>query len=166
MKTPLTRRRLVASLLLGPTAMLAHAQAVREVHGAADAFAEPGLAVAWGVQRGADESSTRVWLRVLADPARYARIEVTGRDPFGGGTRQWLAATPITAAATDVVMPRAQIADHPRTEIHLTALAPNAAAVLVYYVGVPDTTPEQPTLAALQADLAARITRAQAKVPR
>ena len=47
------------------------ADAPREVHGAADAYAEPGIALAWGVLRGADEATTRVTLRIVADPARY-----------------------------------------------------------------------------------------------
>ena len=58
------------------------ADAPREVHGAADAYAEPGIALAWGVLRGADEASTRVMLRIVADPARYPRLAVVGRDPF------------------------------------------------------------------------------------
>ena len=43
-------------------------------------------------------------------------------------------------------MPRAQFADHPSTEFHFFANAEDAAAnkpkLTVFYLGVPDTTPE------------------------
>ena len=39
----------------------------REVHGSADAFAAPGVALAWGVLRGATEADTRIVIRIATD---------------------------------------------------------------------------------------------------
>ena len=39
-------------------AAAAVAQVPREVHGSHDAYAAPGVALAWGVLRGADEATT------------------------------------------------------------------------------------------------------------
>lgn len=137
--------------------------APREVHGAHDAWAEPGLALAWGVLRGRDEAGTRVVIRIEADPQRHARVTATGRDPFGGGT----VVVPVQRGADGVLtidVPRSHFADHPRTELRFfTAGASGGsdAALLVYFQGVPDTTPESTSTAQLEADLRARIARAR-----
>ena len=39
----------------------------REVHGSADAFAAPGVTLAWGVLRGATEADTRIVIRIATD---------------------------------------------------------------------------------------------------
>ena len=138
------------------------AETAREVHGAADAYAEPGIALAWGVLRGADEATTRVTLRIVADPARFARVAVVGRDPFTQAERVVLA--PVAAAGLpDLAIPRAHFADYPRTEVRLIGPgASDAPAVVVYYLGVPDTTPEFANRPALERDLGERLARARA----
>ncbi|MCG3188923.1 MAG: hypothetical protein LKCHEGNO_01143 [Burkholderiaceae bacterium] len=129
------------------------------MHGAHDAWAEPGLALAWGVLRGRDEASTRVVIRIEADPQRYARVTAIGRDPFGGGTVEIAVAREPDGVAR-IELPRSHFADHPRTELRFFAPA-QAAPVLVYFQGVPDTTPEFNSEAALQQDLQRRIARAR-----
>ncbi len=137
------------------------AEPAREAHGAADAYAEPGIALAWGVLRGADEATTRVTLRIVADPARFARVAVVGRDPFTQAERVVLAPAP-TAGLPDLAIPRAHFADYPRTEVRLIGTgASDAPVVVVYYLGVPDTTPEFANRPALERDLGERIARAR-----
>jgi hypothetical protein len=137
------------------------AEPAREVHGAADAYAGPGIALAWGVLRGADEATTRVTLRIVADPARFPRVAVVGRDPFTQAERVVLAPAPA-AALPDLAIARTHFADFPRTEVRLLGPgASDAPTVVVYYLGVPDTTPEFATAAALERDLDARIARAR-----
>jgi hypothetical protein len=139
--------------------------APREVHGAHDAWAEPGLALAWGVLRGRDEASTRVVIRIEADAKRHAHIAATGRDPFGGGT----VALPVQRGADGAVLidvPRSHFAEHPRTELRFHAPGAAEVALLVYFQGVPDTTPESASAAQLEADLRMRIARARAQAPR
>ncbi len=136
------------------------ADAAREVHGAADAWAEPGLAWAWGVLRGGDESSTRVVIRIEADPLRFGTLTAWGRDPFGGGA----VAIALLAGADGslrINLPRSHFADYPRTELRVQFRGQDAVQWLVYFQGVPDTTPEWITEAQLEADLRRRIARAR-----
>ena len=124
------------------------------MHGASDTFAGEGVAVVWGVLRGATEETTTVVLRLAADAKRYNRIEVAGVDPFTRDTKIRAAAS-ATGAGLDVRLPRAGFADLPRTELRFSG----AQALVVYYLGIPDTTPEFATVAALEAHLASRMAK-------
>ena len=171
---PLRRRSGLAGLLLAgvtlacalPSCALAPeagtAEALREVHGAHDAWAEPGLALAWGVLRGRDEASTRVVIRIEADGQRHGRVTALGRDPFGGGTVE-LPVRSSPDGSARIELPRSHFADHPRTELRLHAPGHDRVHLLVYYLGVPDTTPEQATEAQLETDLRERSARARAQ---
>ena len=160
--------RIAAALLgawLGAAAPLATpafaAEAVRELHGSADAFGAPGVAIAWAVLRGADEAGTVVTIRVTADPARYASIEATGVDPFTQQRTPIHAPTPTTSPV-DLCVPRARFADFPRTEFRFHA-AGGAPDLVVYFAGVPDTTPEFVSRAELDSYIAARVARLNAE---
>jgi len=156
------RLALALAWLVFATAGVPAAEPAREVHGAADAYAEPGIALAWGVLRGADEATTRVTLRIVADAARFPRVAVVGRDPFTQAERVVLAPAP-TAALPDLAIPRAHFADYPRTEVRFIGPdASDAPVVVVYYLGVPDTTPEFANRPALERDLGERLARARA----
>ncbi len=164
---------LVLTGLWLPKLYAAEAMPTREVHGAADAFAEPGLALAWGVLRDRDEARTQVVLRIEADPQRYAGLRITGRDPFGGASVERLAPVALKAAAgaaqstpavIEVRILRSAFADYPRTELRLTPTTGSVAPLLVFYLGVPDTTPEFIDAAALVADMNARLNRARTKL--
>ena len=135
-----------------------------EVHGSLDAFAARGVALAFGVLRGKDEATTQVVVRVEADRARYNTLSVVGVDPFTKASQLFLPAAPIDGVRI-VRIPRARFADLPRTEWRFFSSAKPAAgdapALLVFYQGVPDTTPEFDDAARLESDLAARIERAR-----
>lgn len=147
-------------------AWAASAEEAREVHGVADAFAEPGIALAWGVLRGPTESATRVTLRIVPDPGGdYAFATVTGVHPFTQARRVLLDPAPL-GPGVEVRVPRAHFADFPRTEIRLyrdaAAATRDEPALVVMYYGLPDTTPEFVAQPALDADIAARLERARA----
>jgi len=133
-------------------ALLALPAQARDVHGASDSFAGEGVVVLWGVLRGATEETTLVVLRVAADARRFSHVEVAGVDPF---TRQSKVRVPKSAlgAALDLRLPRAGFADFPRTELRFSG----AEELVVYYLGIPDTTPEFAAAVALEAHFAARI---------
>lgn len=137
----------------------------RVAHGSADAYAERGAALAWAVQRGASEAATLVVIRIATDPARYPVVAVTSVDPFTQARDAALAPT-RSAGSLDVRLPRARFGDFPRTEVAFHSRAPAAAgdppALLVYYVGVPDTTPEFADAGKLEAYLAARVAKLRA----
>lgn len=166
-----TRRRVIVVMLLacagtvaGRASSAANTKPAAELHGASDAIAAPGIALAWGILRGKDEARTEVVVRLDADAGTYASVSVTGVDPFAR-TSQPL--TPVTGipGTIEVRLPRFRFADLPRTEWRLYKSAKPAAgeapALLVYYQGIPDTTPEFDDEARLRADLAQRIARAR-----
>jgi hypothetical protein len=156
------RRLLLSVLAAGPAALslpVRPAGAVTtEVHGSSDAYGEAGVALAWAVRRGADERSTQVVLRIVVDPVRYPRLAIVGRDPFGGAEHVLLAPA-VTTGRVELAIPRAHFADFPRTEIRLHAPGAGGPTRVIYYLGVPDTTPEFASEPALDAYLADRITR-------
>ena len=105
-----------AALLLASVPVAAQ----EPVHGSHDVFRAPGIALAWAVQRGADEATTMVVVRLAADPARYAWVAVRGIDPFTKAEQVVAPPRPIGGTG-DVRIPRAQFADTPRTEWQLYA---------------------------------------------
>jgi len=158
-------RGCAAALLLVLTMTVAGAQnPAREAHGFADVFVEPEVAVAWGILRGKDEDDSRVVVRIDADPASYAMVSVTGMDTFTELRRVFLAPTPLKPAV-EFVSPRARFVDYTRTDLHFyrSAAAADAGmpALTIYYLGVPDTTPEFTTEARLEAYLRDRIVSAR-----
>jgi hypothetical protein len=137
------------------------AEDTKEVHGSGDAYAAPGVTLAWGILHGADEASTQVVLRVIADPQVYATVAAIGKNPFSGQER---VLQPPTAprGSIDVRVPRAQYAEFPRTELRFYAAGSAVTpALVVYYLGVPDTTPEFPDMSKLDAYLTDRSVRAR-----
>jgi hypothetical protein len=154
--------RLMAWMLAAAAAAAAHAQTM--VHGSGDAYAAPGVAMAWAVKRGATEATTSIVVRVATDAA-YPWIAVGGIDPFSKQEQGILLAKAVDGKV-DVRIPRTQFADTPRTEwmFYASERAARAgnAALVVYYLGVPDTTPEFADDAKLDAYLADRLARARA----
>lgn len=144
---------LIALLLL----LLAPPESRAEtVHGADSVFFAPGIGIAWGVLRAATEEETVVVTRISNPVARYAYLRVEGVNPFTGRRTAIIEGVPL-GARTDVKSPRAGFADFPRREIHLYATEAEWRArkptLTVYYLGVPDTTPEFTSRTALDAYL-------------
>lgn len=161
--SPLRRSLACALVLAGAVSVVApaaFAQPRVDVHGALDAYAGHGVAMAWGVLRGKDEASTFVVVRVDADPARYRSVAVTGMDPF---THRGEPLAPETGVDRSVIvrLPRSRFADLPQTEWRFLPKDPGTPTLVVDYRGVPDTTPEFDDAAKLDASLAARIERAR-----
>ena len=137
----MTLRALVLGAALALLPAAAPAQDV--VHGADSLFVSPTVKLAWVVRRGATDADTLVVVRI-ADAA-YRLVRVDGIDPFTKQHKVFIAARPLDRE-TDVAIPRAQFAAHPSTEFRFFASAEDAAAdkakLTVFYLGVPDTTPE------------------------
>ena len=159
----MSARVTVAGLALcAGLACAAHDCGAQEVHGVADAFAQPGVVLAWGVLRGKSEADAIVVVRVETTAPAYAFVAADAVDPF---TQQRKAVqAPIRASGgVDLRIPRATFADFPRTEFKFLADDKAAApALVVYDLGVPDTTPEFPTQEALSRYLTDRLARERA----
>jgi hypothetical protein len=150
------------SVAVGLAVRANSAEEPREVHGMADAFAAAGVAIAWGVVRGASETATVVAIRVVADTASYPWVTVEGSDPFT--QRQHPLLRPMSSAGViDVRSPRANFAEFPGNELRFSGSAAEAQSgvpkLVVFYLGVPDTTPEFATEDKLEAYLTDRIAR-------
>jgi hypothetical protein len=141
------------------------AESSQQVHGTADVYSAPGVALAWGVLRGADEATTTVVVRIVADGSAFPWVGIIGSDPFSNRKQTLLATTRIDRGV-DVRASRQQFGDFPRTEIRFyasaSAVADDRPQLAVYFLGVPDTTPEFTTASALERYLADRIERARA----
>ena len=151
------------------TAFAQSSTGTREIHGSADAFAAERTALAWAVLRAPKEEDTAVVIRIEADTQAHAWIEVVGKDPFTQREERFLAATAV-GGPFDLKVPRARFADFPRTEIRLwgSGPPPNATppALVIFYLGVPDTTPELVRAVDLDRSLSARIARARDEASR
>jgi len=145
-----------ASFLLAALAWPLLAQGA-VVHGADSVFAGPDVAIVWGVLKNEAEDKTLVVVRVSNPAGRYAYLRVEGVDPFTQRRDALVEGVPLGTRA-DIKTSRAGFADLPRREIHLYTSEGDWRArrpsLTVYYLGVPDTTPEFTSEAALEAYLA------------
>jgi hypothetical protein len=123
----------------------------RQIHGENSNFLGDGVAMVWGVLRGVREEETRVVLRIGLAGGEYVAVSVEGVDPFSG-TRQDLQPRRPLSPRMDVWSLRSTFADLPRREIHFYAKDDGRArppALTIYFMGLPDTTPEFGSEAAL-----------------
>ena len=159
---------LLLVLLAGPIPVAGQA---REVHGENSVFVGEGVAIAWGILKAPVEDQSQVVLRIvsLGEPLAALRIEAV--DPFTQKRDVVLTEQP-PGDRLDVRSFRGSFADFPRREIHLYRTAadwqarrPNA---IIYYLGVPDTTHEFTSEAALSAylhDALVKLQGSQGRMP-
>jgi len=146
-------RGLAAALRLLLGSASAPAQGV-ERHGADSTFTEKGLVVMWAVLRGPDEEGPQVHLQIVKEPASpYRGFAVLALDPFSGEVREERPAAPLQER-NRIVKPRSsfQYFSSQRLRCYEAArpAAGQAPELTVYYLGVPDTSPEFNTLQELE----------------
>lgn len=120
----------------------------RMVHGSLDTFKGEGIALAWGIlknSQGKGPEADRVAIRIHALSKDWEALRIEGIDPFSG-TRSTIYSALLSEAPLDLSLPRSHFDAFPRTEIHFfrsyTDLLENKPQWILYFVGVPDTTPE------------------------
>lgn len=147
-------KRFALSLALFLTTAIAQAEEV--VHGADSLFARTDLKLGWAVDRGASEDKATVVIRLLNIAGVFKSVRVDGVDPFTKDHVVLVEPRPFPTTL-DLSILRAKFADHPSAEIHLFAgegaTPANKPTLTVFYLGVPDTTPELPTAEAARAYL-------------
>jgi hypothetical protein len=141
-------------VLLGVMALAALPAAATQVHGATDVFTSPEVKLAWAIARGPDEARTMVVVRMRVAPS-IQEVAVTGVDPFGGA-RKVAAQAKATKGKLEIRISRASFVDFPKTEWQFV---PGMAEkpFTVFYLGIPDTTPEFADESKLDAYLEARL---------
>ena len=155
-------RGLVLALLLLAGPVLA-ADAGLQFHGENSVFAGHGVALAWGVLKGATEEETLAVLRIVPAGGPYTYVGVEGIDPFTETRREILRGQPLLQPV-DVRTPRATFADLPRREIHFytdDGWHAGRPDLTVFFMGLPDTSPEftsEPALSVYLNDALAKAT--------
>ncbi len=117
----------------------------QQVHGADSIFASDSVAIVWAVLKGTAEANTMVVVRIMNTAREYAYVSVDGLHPFTKA-RTTVADGLALDEWVDVRSPRPDFVEFPSREIHLYRTAADwrakSPALTVYYLGVPDTTPE------------------------
>ena len=145
-------RALIAAILLvtlGNTYAQVKAEAL---HGADGIFVVPDAAIVWAVLKQPSGDKADVWLRVVNSTRKFSHVAIDGVDPFSKKRERIEAGTRLEAEAR-IASDRETFADLPSREVHLyrseADWRANKPALTVYYLGVPDTTPEFATRAAM-----------------
>jgi hypothetical protein len=142
----------------------------QQVHGENSSFLGNGVAMVWVVLRGTSEEDTQVILRIAPAGGEFAAVSLDGVDPFTQQRREILARRPL-GNGLDVRTSRASFADFPRREIHFYAAGGQHAqgpSLTVYFMGLPDTSPEFTSEAALKKyvdDTLAKLLAAKGRTP-
>ena len=143
---------------------------VQEVHGENSSFRGNGVAMVWVVLRGTSEEDTQVILRIVPAGGDFATVSLDGVDPFTQQRREILARR-LLGSGVDVRTSRATFADFPRREIHFYAPGGQQAkgpSLTVYFMGLPDTSPEFNSETALKQyvnDTLAKLLAAKGRTP-
>ncbi len=153
----MTRARRTATVLLGLVTLAgpgaARAQAP-ELHGADSVFVSPTATIIWGVLSDPKQEHVLAVARVINTARRYEFVTLVAMDPFSGRRTTVVEGVALNDQV-DLRSPRGSYADYPRREFHLyrTAgdLRAKRPALIIYYLGLPDTTPELHSQAALEA---------------
>ena len=120
-------------------------QAQTRIHGADSLFVSPEVKLAWAVLKGKAEADTTIVIRAVNVSGDYRFLSVDALDPFTRD-RAVLDRGQRFDRTTDLLIVRARFADHPSAEISLfrteDGLRQNQPELVVYYLGVSDTTPE------------------------
>jgi hypothetical protein len=124
----------------------------QSVHGADATFVAPEAAIVWAVLKDASGDKASVWLRIVNRTGAFSHVSIDGVDPF---TKKREKVEPGVTLKAEVRLQsgRETFSDLPSREVHFYRSEADwragKAALNVYYLGVPDTTPEFSSRAAL-----------------
>lgn len=156
-------KRALAALVMIAWAL--GARAGERIHGADHHFVGPSVRIIWAIAWAADPADAGVVLRVVNPDGVYSHVALDGADPFTKARRTLLPPRPL-GPRQNLSTPRGSFGEWPSREIRLYRSAADVAAdtpaLVVYYLGAPDTTPEFNSQAGVDAYLA----HAEANPPR
>ncbi len=172
--SPIWRSGLIAILLTvvvsTTSATNAFAQTPHESqHGAHEIFVSPDAAVVWAVLKAPTGDKAAVWLRIVSASKIFSHISIDGVDPFSKKRERVQQGMPLRGEAR-IESDRETFSDLPSREVHFyrseVDLSAERPALTVYYLGVPDQTPEFSSRAALDSYLsAAKLVPSPAGLP-
>lgn len=120
----------------------------KEYHGADSVFEVQGVAIFWAILKGPDDDHSCVYIRIIdsgVHPSPFQSYRVEAVDPFSN-EKEWVTKTVEWKKETEVKASRSSFKDKPARRILFyenTADDPREKpAMTVFYMGIPDTTPE------------------------
>ena len=139
------------------------------LHGAHEIFVSPDAAIIWAVLKAPSATNSdkaAVWLRIVNTTKKFSHLSIDGVDPFSKKRERVQSGIPLQTEAR-VESDRDSFSDLPSREVHFYCsdadMRAEKPALTVYYLGVPDQTPEFSTRVALDAYLgAAKLVAPQA----
>lgn len=127
-------------------------------HGAHEIFVSSDAAIVWAVLKAPTGDKAAVWLRIVNTSKKFSHISIDGVDPFSKKRERVQQGTPLRDEAR-IESDRDTFSDLPSREVHFyrseADLRAERPTLTVYYLGVPDQTPEFSTRAALDSYLSA-----------
>lgn len=131
----------------------ARAQANGEaLHGADGIFVVPEAAIVWAVLKQPAGDKAAVWLRIINSTRKFSHVAIDGVDPFSKKRERVTVGVKLESEVR-LASDRDTFSDLPSREVHFyrtqADLRDNKPTLTVYYLGVPDTTPEFSTRAAM-----------------
>jgi hypothetical protein len=124
------------------------AQGKREYHGADSIFEKEGIIILWGIFKGSTEETSWVYIKIIhkeGDSGSFQIFSVEAVDPFSN-QKEWVVKGEVFKKENTVKSIRASFREKTgrrilfyRSKGDYQAEKP---AMTVYYLGVPDTSPE------------------------
>ena len=124
------------------------AQGKREYHGADSLFEKEGIAILWAILKGSTEESSWVYIRIIQTgegPVPFQLFGVEAVDPFSN-QKEWVVKGEAFKKENVVKSIRASFREKTARRVLFYEKAEDLSkenpAMIVYYLGVPDTSPE------------------------
>jgi hypothetical protein len=117
-----------------------------EFHGADSVFEKEGVVILWAILKGQDEASSWVYIKIINSPKSPFRIfSVEAVDPFSK-EKEWVVKGKTLEKENLVRSNRASFRDRTARRIlfyrTMESFEKENPDMTVYYLGVPDTSPE------------------------
>jgi hypothetical protein len=124
------------------------AQGKREYHGADSIFEKEGIIILWGIFKGSTEETSWVYIKIIqtgGGPAFFQLFGVEAEDPFSN-QKEWVVKGVAFKKENMVKSIRASFREKTARRVLFYEKAEDLLkenpAMIVYYLGVPDTSPE------------------------
>ena len=144
------RRFSVLAVVLGILAIvgIAPAYGQKEYHGADSVFEMEGVAILWAILKGPDEDHSWVYIKIIDSrphPSSFQSYIVEAVDPFSE-EKEWVAKNVEWKRENEVKASRSSFKDKPARRILFFGNTPDdpreKPTMTVFYMSIPDTTPE------------------------
>jgi hypothetical protein len=139
---------LTLTMLFSSIMESSQAQGKREYHGADSIFEKEGIIILWGILKGSTEETSWVYIKIIhkeGDSGSFQIFSVEAVDPFSN-QKEWVVKGEAFKKENMVKSIRASFREKTARRVLFYEKAEDLLkenpAMIVYYLGVPDTSPE------------------------